>query len=160
MIRMMLRVAALAVVAASALAVAALSACSSPVTAPVATDAGSSGGFGPSGDVIAKDDAGLERHSDGGLTDRGCSELKARVATSKTNAKSCANVPGVCQVTVKDECGCATFVEDPQNDYAKGFVANALLLATSGCTQKCTPCPDTDAGACVAPATGPMQCAP
>jgi hypothetical protein len=136
-------------------------ACSSSSSGP--TNGGSDAAFeaAPPGDRLYLDDAGVEHHADGGLTASGCLTLGGLLGEAKVNAKSCANVPGVCQATVKDECGCAVFVEDPTNDYAKSFAAFAAEFLAANCPQKCGACPDTsDGGLCAPQGTGPLQCTP
>src|SRR5262245_10754986 len=111
-------------------------ACSSSSNAPAADAGATAEAGGSSGGPNYIDDSGLEHYADGGLTDRGCNDLAERVAQARQNAKACANVPGVCLTTVRDECGCQTYVEDVQNDYAKTFTALALRLFDSTCPKK------------------------
>ena len=133
---------------------------SSSSPAPAGTDAATEAA--PPPDRPYLDDAGVEHHSDGGLTTNGCLTLGGLVGQAKQDAKSCANVPGVCQATVKDECGCAVYVEDSTNDYAKSFAALAAELYAATCSSnKCGQCPDTsDGGLCEPQAKGPSQCVP
>jgi hypothetical protein len=108
------------------------------------------------------DDAGVEHHGDGGLTNNGCLTLGGLLGQAKKDAKSCANVPGVCQTTMKDECGCPVYVEDPTNNYAKRFAALADELYGASCSSNtCGQCPDTsDGGLCEPQPKGPSQCVP
>lgn len=115
---------------------------------------------GSSGGTNYKDDSGIEHQSDGGLTQQGCFDLADIVAADKVNAKACANVPGVCVDTVNDECGCAVFVEDVNNDYAKQFQDSAQRLADSNCTKKCGDCVQAAKGICETQPKGPAQCVP
>src|SRR5215471_16781423 len=132
--------------------------CSSSSSSPTtASDAGGDGAAPPPVDHTYTDDAGVEHHADGGLTTNGCLTLGGLVGQAKQDAKSCANVPGVCQTTVKDECGCSVYVEDPATDYAKSFAALAAELYAGNCPlNKCGPCADTsDGGLCEPQAKGP-----
>jgi hypothetical protein len=151
-------------IATAALAIGGCSSSSSTSSSPPpppATDGGSSEAA-PTPDRTYIDDAGVEHHADGGLTNNGCLTLGGLVGQAKQDAKSCANVPGVCQATIKDECGCPVYVEEPTNDYAKRFAELAAELYAASCSSnKCGQCPDTsDGGLCEPQAMGPLQCTP
>jgi len=88
------------------------------------------------GDVDA---GGVDAGSDaGGDAASGCDALVQKVQAARVAAKSCTlGAAGQCGGSIVDECGCTSFVKDPQSSEASAFAAAVAELASSNCPASC-----------------------
>lgn len=91
-----------------------------------------------------------------------CAALKAEVVATRAKAKACPAISQFCYPTVKDECGCLSYVLDAGTSEDTQYATAVQVLTDSKCPFNCPqPCPSLPvAGTCVIVDAGPIQCSP
>ncbi|UQA54833.1 hypothetical protein [Polyangium aurulentum] len=87
--------------------------------------------------VAAEVDAG---GGDAGSSDAGpgCDALVQKVQAARVAAKTCTlGAAGQCGGSIVDECGCTSFVKDPESPEASAFSAAVEEIEASNCPASC-----------------------
>jgi hypothetical protein len=120
-------------------------------------DAGPEGGTGGTGGSGGSGGGA----PDGSVDGAGCDALLADVNDKRNAAKACTlGASGQCTGTVTDECGCTSYVEDPNSAATKDFSAAIDALKSAGCTPSCGPSCSPSIGACLLSAGKGPYCVP
>ena len=86
--------------------------------------------------VVAGVEAGVEAGSGDAGTD--CDALVQKVQAARVAAKACTlGAAGQCGGSIVDECGCTSFVKDPQSPEASAFSAAVEEIEASHCPPSC-----------------------
>lgn len=90
-----------------------------------------------------------------------CATLLADVVETKQAAKACVQaMPSQCTDSVKDECGCNSFVKYPASPETEAFVAAVAAAGDAGCKASCGGCGGPVVGSCILSGSGGTACYP